>query len=42
MSSSEFENLLNLIGPKISKRDTNWRKAIPINERFAITLRFFA
>jgi len=38
MSSSEFENLLNLIGPKINKMDTNYGKAIPVNERLAITL----
>jgi hypothetical protein len=39
-SKSEFEFLLNAISPRISKRDTNMRSAIPITTRLAITLRF--
>lgn len=42
MSSVDFEFLLNKIGPLIKKNDINMRKAIPIQERFCIALRFFA
>ena len=42
MSSSDFEFLLQKIGPDISKNDTKWRKAIPAKVRLAVTLRFIA
>ena len=42
MSKSDFEFLLNAIGPRITKRDTNMRSSIPITTRLAITLRFVA
>jgi hypothetical protein len=42
MSPSEFEYLVYLIGEKISKKDTASRKAISIQERLALTLRFLA
>lgn len=42
MSSVDFEFLLNKIGPLIKKTDTNMRKAIPVQERFCVALRFFA
>lgn len=42
MSAEDFEFLLNKIGSKISKQDTVFRPSIPIEERFAITLRFLA
>jgi hypothetical protein len=42
LSSSDFELILNLIGPKIQKQNTNYRLAIPIKERLAVTLRYLA
>lgn len=42
MSVEDFEYLLNKIGPKIQKQDTNMRQAIPVQERLAVTLRFLA
>lgn len=42
MSESEFEYLLQKIGPKICKENTNCRPAIPITERLAVTLRFLS
>lgn len=42
MSADDFNFLLNKIGPLIARKDTNMRKAIPVNERFAVALRFLA
>ena len=42
MTKSDFEELLNLVAPKIAKKDTNYRAAIPPNIRLAVTLRYLA
>ena len=42
MSPERFKHLLQLVGPKISKKDTRLRNAIPAAERLALTLRFLA
>jgi hypothetical protein len=42
MSASKFEFVINLIGEKISKKDTAFGKAVPVQERLALTLRFLA
>lgn len=42
ISREDFQYLLDSIGPRISKCDSNWRKSIPALERLAVTLRFLA
>nr|CAI5842559.1 unnamed protein product [Callosobruchus analis] len=42
LSSTDFEFIISLIGPKIKKKNTNFRECIPVNERLAVTLRFLA
>jgi hypothetical protein len=42
MSPTEFEFLIDFIGEQISRKDTTFRKAIPVQERLALTLRFLA
>lgn len=42
MSTRDFEQLKILIEPNVKKMDTNFRDAIPVSERLAITLRFLA
>ena len=42
MTARDFELLLQMIGPRIKKQDTNMGKAILICTRLAVTLRFLA
>jgi len=42
MTASDFDLLLQLIGPSIKKQDTNMREAVPISTRLSMTLRFLA
>nr|CAI5847914.1 unnamed protein product [Callosobruchus analis] len=42
MSVADFEKLLVLVKPLISKKYTNYRKCISSRERLALTLRFLA
>lgn len=42
MASCDFEYLVSMIGHKIARQDTNFRKAIPVREKLAVTLRFLA
>ncbi|XP_044753817.1 protein ANTAGONIST OF LIKE HETEROCHROMATIN PROTEIN 1-like [Coccinella septempunctata] len=42
MSEADFSFLLDAIKDKISRRDTEFRMAIPAEERLALTLRFLA
>ena len=42
MSSSDFEFLINLIGPQVAKQNTNYRESISVSVRLAITLRFLS
>nr|CAH7720828.1 unnamed protein product [Callosobruchus chinensis] len=42
LSSTDFEFIISLIGPKIKKKNNNFRECIPINEKFTVTLRFLA
>ncbi|VEN55083.1 unnamed protein product [Callosobruchus maculatus] len=42
MTAEDFEILVNLVGPLVMKKDTNLRKAISVQDRLALTLRFLA
>lgn len=42
VSSSDFEKFINIIGPKVGKRDFGTQKAIPVEKRLAVTLSFLA
>ena len=40
MSPQQFKYLTDLVSSDASKVDTNWRKAISVEERLAVTLRY--
>lgn len=42
MSSTDFEELLSMVGPIIRKTNTNMREAIPEKVRLAVCLRYLA
>jgi hypothetical protein len=42
MHPTDFEFLINAVGPSISRKDTKFRASIPVQERLAVTLRFLA
>ena len=39
---SRFDHLLSLVGPAITRQETNFRSPISAGERLAVTLRFLA
>lgn len=42
MSATDFEYIIQKIDPIVTKQDTTMRKAIPVQERLAVTLRYLA
>ena len=42
MSPEKFDHLLSIVGPHITRENTNFRKSIAANERLAVALRFLA
>ncbi|KDR08286.1 hypothetical protein L798_01974, partial [Zootermopsis nevadensis] len=42
MPRPNFNTLLEIVAPKIAKRNTHFREAIPVAIKLAITLRFLA
>ena len=42
MSPESFKYLLNLVGPRIHKQDTRFRKAISASERLCLTIHYLA
>ena len=38
ISNEDFENFICLVGPAVDKKNTNFRNAIGVKERLAITL----
>ncbi|GIY08398.1 putative nuclease harbi1 [Caerostris extrusa] len=42
MTPAQFDHLLTLVGPIISKNNTNYRDSIQAKDRLALTLRFLA
>jgi hypothetical protein len=42
MAQADFELLMNAVGPKIAKRNTRFRTAVQVQQKLAVTLRFWA
>nr|XP_053618113.1 uncharacterized protein LOC128679722 [Plodia interpunctella] len=42
LTNTDFEYLLNIVGPRIVKKDTNCRTAISAQDRLAITLKYLS
>ncbi|KAJ8273413.1 hypothetical protein GJAV_G00101350 [Gymnothorax javanicus] len=42
MTEGEFDSLLGMVGPLITKRDTNMRRAVSPRDRLSLTLQFLA
>jgi hypothetical protein len=42
MTKSDFEILLQKVGPIIQRKDTKYREAIPVSIRLAVRLRYLA
>ncbi|KAG1667912.1 Protein ALP1-like [Nymphon striatum] len=42
MNPRQFDELLTLVGPRIRKQDTNYKKACSASERIGVTLRYLA
>ncbi|PNF21466.1 hypothetical protein B7P43_G13525 [Cryptotermes secundus] len=42
LNPTDFEYLINLVGPRIRKRNTKFREAISVQDRLAVTLRYLA
>ena len=42
MSLLRFDDLLRMVGPAISRQQTNFRRPVSPGERLAVTLRFLA
>ena len=42
MNPVQFNCLTTLVTPLLRRKDTNWRSAIPVRMKLAITLRFLA
>jgi hypothetical protein len=42
LNPTDFEYLINLVGPRIRKSNTTFREAISVQDRLAVTLRYLA
>jgi len=42
MTPTDFEELLNMVSPIISRKNTSFRQAIPASDKLAVILRYLA